>query len=504
LTGYVAAITLLAWPHGITWERIYSPYQLIERGPGEHGHSLIRAAGQYYQRIHNLSSEVIETTRDEGQRLTAAYYEFPYRVFPTPRRDVAIVGAGTGNDVAAALRTGAGHVDAVEIDPAIILLGKMYHPERPFDNPRVRVISDDARAFFRAGGTSYDLIVFGLLDSHTLLSHASNVRLDSFVYTVEGLREARARLEPDGVIALSFSVLSPELGRKIHLMLEQAFDGRPPRAFRGRYNYDGSVIFLARNSDAVTIPPDALSAGGFRDVTSTYADPLLQADPSTDDWPFFYMPRRVYPLSYLGVVGLLLALSILLIARLIPDRPTRGDWPFFLMGAGFMLLQTKGITELALAYGNTWRVVGIVIVAMLGFAFLANLIVERRGVMDPRWALLGVIVALLLGLWQTRTYGPGSSAFGRWGATLLVASPVFFSGLAFSGLLLRAENLSRVLAANLLGSLVGGLLEYNSMYFGFQFLHILAAVIYGLAFIAISIPVKASRLPLPQRSIQSG
>jgi len=53
------------------------------------------------------------------------------------------------------------------------------------------------------------MVVYGLLDSHTLLSHASSVRLDSFVYTVEGLREARARLNPDGILSLSFSVMNP-------------------------------------------------------------------------------------------------------------------------------------------------------------------------------------------------------------------------------------------------------------------------------------------------------
>ena len=55
----------------------------------------------------------------------------------------------------------------------------------------------------------YDMVVYGLLDSHTLLSHASSVRLDSFVYTVEGLRKARKRLNPDGILSLSFAVMNP-------------------------------------------------------------------------------------------------------------------------------------------------------------------------------------------------------------------------------------------------------------------------------------------------------
>ena len=76
------------------------------------------------------------------------YYDLPYRLHPG-RNEVAIVGAGSGNDVAAALRSGAAHVDAVEIDPAILSAGRAYHPEHPYSDPRVSPILDDARSFFR-------------------------------------------------------------------------------------------------------------------------------------------------------------------------------------------------------------------------------------------------------------------------------------------------------------------------------------------------------------------
>src|SRR5581483_4832661 len=106
---------------------------------------------------------------------------------------VVVVGAGTGNDVAAGLRNGAQAIDAVEIDPAILMEGRAGHPEHPYSDTRVHAVVNDARSFLRNTNQHYDMVVYGLLDSHTLLSHASSVRLDSFVYTVEGLREARAR-----------------------------------------------------------------------------------------------------------------------------------------------------------------------------------------------------------------------------------------------------------------------------------------------------------------------
>ncbi len=137
LAGLVASFVItavLAWPVAFGWERIYSPYQLLERGRGEHGLMLIRAAGHYYQRVHDLSAGAQHAYPD--RRAVAAYYDLPYRLHPRAQR-IAIVGAGTGNDVAAALRGGASRVDAIEIDPAILALGASYHPERPYRDRRV-------------------------------------------------------------------------------------------------------------------------------------------------------------------------------------------------------------------------------------------------------------------------------------------------------------------------------------------------------------------------------
>jgi spermidine synthase len=56
------------------------------------------------------------------------FYQWPYTVFGDTFDDVLILGAGTGTDVAAALRHGAKHVDAVEIDPVILRLGASIIP----------------------------------------------------------------------------------------------------------------------------------------------------------------------------------------------------------------------------------------------------------------------------------------------------------------------------------------------------------------------------------------
>jgi spermidine synthase len=478
LAAGLLALLILEWPVSPAWQRIYSPYQLLEVGHNEHGFMEIRAAGHYYQKVYDFINSGDQWPANSDVRIARNYYELPYRIKQQPK-DVAIVGAGSGNDVAAALRAGAEHVDAIEIDPAILMLGRDGHPEHPYTDPRVRAVNTDARSFLRTTNQKYDLIVFGLLDSHALLSQASSVRLDSFVYTVQAMQEARARLKPHGVISLTFTVLNDQLGRKIYLMLKDAFDGRAPLCYM--IGYDSGIIFL-ESEDPLTMPPDLLARKRFLDKTATYANPNIRADVSTDDWPFFYMPARIYPVSYLGMVVLVLALSLLLISNFLPQRPQSGNFPFFLLGAGFMLIETKNITELGLTFGNSWQVIGVVIAAIMIMAFLANWVVQQLKIERLVLPYVLLLATLAVGWWVAKNGGLTSTWSGRIETAMLLTSPMFFSGIVFSTLLKSRGDIAGVMSANLFGAMCGGLLEYNSMYFGFRFLYLIAAALYLLAF----------------------
>src|SRR5258708_15516352 len=179
--------------------------------------SVISGAGNYYHRVHVFARSNRNVDSNPGLNSIRNYYELPYWLYGHAPGHVAVVGAGTGNDVAAGLRNGAQKIDAIEIDPAILMEGKLGHPEHPYFDPRVRAVVSDARTFLRTTNEHYDIVVYGLLDSHTLVSHASSVRLDSFVYTVEGLREARKRLNPYGIPPLSFSLINPPLSPMLYL-----------------------------------------------------------------------------------------------------------------------------------------------------------------------------------------------------------------------------------------------------------------------------------------------
>lgn len=486
----VAAVELLD-PAVLTGAkmRIYSPYQLIEcdfsqEAGGATGVTMSIAANHdYFQRVYDLREKAVASAagmRAAALREVAGYYGFPYLFRPAPG-DVLIVGAGAGNDAAAALRKGAGRVDAVEIDPAIARLGRRYHPEQPYADPRVSLVVDDARAWMRRCGKKYDLVVYGLLDSHVLLGTLSNVRLDSFIYTVEAFREARALLAEDGVLCLSFSLVQTRQGRKIALMLEEAFDGQKPLCYRSRY--DGGYTFLAGPG----VRPDRLpeSTPAMTPMGDRFNDSLIPADPSTDDWPFFYMPSRVYPKSYGVLVAILLAVSAILIRRCGTRRAGGFDAEFFLLGAGFMLIETKGITELGLRFGNTWTVVTFVIAAILVFAFLANALVARFGAVSAG-ACYALLAALLAAEWLFRISAPPAllpAAAARFYALAVLTLPLFFSGLIFSRELLKRGDIGAALSSNLFGAMAGGFVEYNAMYCGYHSLSGFALALYALAFV---------------------
>lgn len=488
VASFCALLIVLAWPVQQGTQRIYSPYQLIERTAKPNGLMQILAGGFYYQSVFDLAASHRGHESAE-ERYIRAYYEFPFQFKKKPER-VAIVGAGTGNDVAAALRMGASHVDAIEIDPAIAYLGKVYHPEHPYSDPRVTLTINDARNFFRTTQQKYDLIIYGVLDSHTALSHASNLRVDSYVYTREGIAEAFKLLKPDGVISIAFALPNDSLGFKLSHILQDTPDAGKPLAVRARQGTHSITAFIAQKGHDVTMPYGrALSTVGFSDVSEHFAQPYPSANVPTDDWPFFYMINRTYPVSYMVALGMVLLLSVLFVGKTIglSEPVQRGYVPFFFLGAGFMLVETKAITELGLHLGGTWIVVAATIVMVLLMAYFANEIVLRKLFPRVRLAYLGLFASLIAG------YGYSLAhewlTFGLHWANLAVSSvlltiPLFFSGIVFSNLIGKAKvNISTALAYNLMGALFGGLMEYNSMYFGFAFLYLLAMVFYGLAWI---------------------
>lgn len=469
--------------HFIRW----TPYQQIQftrsytaNGEMQGGTVWVNHTG--YQFIADLDPIFLQR---HPELVTEPLDENPYNVpfrFAVPAPEVLIVGSGTGNDVAAALRNGSSSVDAVEIDPAILAIGRAEHPEHPYDSPRVHVHLTDARAFLKRTTQQYDLILFGLLDSHTQLSDYSNMRLDNFVYTEESFREAKARLKPDGIVFIKFQVDHGWLGRRLRNMLAATF-GKPPEIFVAKSSYSWSATcFVVGPSSRVQ---DAL-ARDPRLAAFVTSHPLLLGTAgvplTTDDWPYLYQESKNIPRLYWSVAVIILLLALGLYTRIPETAQHRPSLFFFSMGAGFLLLETQVISRLALFFGTTWQVNGIVISAMLAALLLANIVVERTPRPIPAlWSWTGLLSGLAIAYWFPFDRIGGSPAFAGVVAVAVFSLPVIFAGILFSTEFRNTKSPGTALGANMLGAVVGGILENLSLLFGMRTLLLVAIAVYCIA-----------------------
>ena len=486
LVSATGCVVLAAWPVTPLVQTIYSPYQVIERAAQPNGLMTLLISGSYFQKVFDLSHANANRQTDGTLQRIIGYYELPFK---TARAvgEVAIVGAGSGNDVASALRNNAGHVDAVEIDPAIRDLGRENHPEHPYQDGRVRSIINDARNFFRTTGTSYDAIVYGVLDSHIVVSHGANMRVDSYVYTQEGLQDAFDHLKTGGLMSVSFALPNALMGQKVFGMLKSLRESGPPVAILTGYDSNNTTTFMVSKNATVQLPLAFMKQHQLTDITRDYAATSAKAvDLPSDDWPFFYLEKKMYPETYLMLLALVVGIAFCLVRNLLPSQALQSSMvPFFFLGGGFMLIETKAITELGLLFGNTWQVVGITIISVLVMAYLANIFASRLSRQVMTLSFVGLFAVLLVG-YAVAVHGISASTLpARMLMVAILVGPLFFSGLVFSMLLKSTENISGAMAYNLMGAMLGGALEYNSMRFGFSSLYLIAVGLYGLAWITM-------------------
>ncbi len=450
-------------------ETVWSRYQKLvahrlptpEAGPGSEA-LLLEISDVFYQIAVDRRPETLARTGEDPM----PHYDAIFREIPRPDR-VLIVGAGTGNDVAATLRAGAQHVDAVDIDPAIVELGRRWHPERPYDDPRVRVIVDDARHRFRVEPPgSYDVVMFGLLDSHTQLG-MSSVRLDNYVFTLESLAEARRLVKPGGSLVITAASFRPWFRERFRALLETAVGGDVIEMRHGAWQ-----TFIGRVTDPSRgwPPPE--------DVTLP-----------SDDWPFLYLPNRGIPAAYLWVVGCLALASVWVLRwnGLSLERFTSHHGHLFLLGAAFLLMEVHAINRLALLFGTTWLVSGVTIALVLVLVVLANVttLATRQGVPYPMaYTLLAASLAASFAIDPAMALGGGTSAALAFGLALL--SPVYFAGLVFARSFRNVQWAAPAIGANILGSVLGGWIEYSTMALGTRSLVLLAAALYAGSWLMLS------------------
>jgi hypothetical protein len=156
----------------------------------------------------------------------------------------------------------------------------------------------------------------------------------------------------------------------------------------------------------------------------------------------------------------------------------------FFMGAAFLLLETKNVVQFALLFGTTWFVNSLVFAGIL-LAVLGAVEIARRSRLPDRRVLYGLLAASLVVAWIVR---PESllrlEPVARFAAAAALAfAPVFLANLIFSQRFRDVGTSTVAFGANLLGAMLGGVLEYGAIVVGYRDLLVLVTVLYGSAFL---------------------
>ncbi len=456
-----AALLLVAFVGTPTDER-WSPYYRIDFGQFSDGTELVFVNGILHQALWKTDNPNKEPFYEQ------LYTWFPGRTF----QRVLIIGAGTGTDAAIALKHGVERIDAVELDPIILEIGAR-HPDHPYDDPRVRGIVNDGRAFLRSTDAKYDLVVFAQTDTLSLVTSTANLRRESFLFTEEAFASVRDHLAPGGVFILYNEYRDAWLVDRLGGMLGRTFGQAPLRRTYQREGRVSAAIFAAPLHAGIT-PPDS------EPVT-------LVGVPkgATDDWPFLYLKEPGVAARYVVSLAALLAFGMVAVGGAMRVRRAALAYfspHFFALGAAFLLLETRSLVVFSLLFGTTWIVNALVFFAILASVLVA-ILVNARFKQLPAWPLY---IALFGSLALNALVPPASLLFDppalRYAAAAILAFlPVMCANLVFTRSFRESTRADVAFASNLIGAVAGGILEWGSLIVGYQALLVFVAALYLVA-----------------------
>ena len=300
----------------------------------------------------------------------------------------------------------------------------------------------------------------------------SSLRLDNYVYTVEGLRSGWRHVADDGVMTVSYSVYAGDWMLQRMFKAVREATGVEPIVVNHGYNY-GAAYVVGRHVSVARIRAMFPDRRVGKPAETNVRVP-------TDDWPFLYLRPGAVPWAYLAVFLLVGATGFGAIRGVYGGALGRGrfDAQMFLLGAGFMLLETRMVTQLSLLFGSTWIVNSSVFGGILLMILLANAVSQWRPLRAE--AAYAALFASIVAIWAVP---PGVfnalPLLARLAvAGVVVSVPVFFAGTIFSGALRERRDVPAALGSNLCGAMLGGMLEYSSMLLGMRAVALLALVIY--------------------------
>lgn len=501
--------------------------------------------------IDNAANSPVERFDGNWDRPDSMRFEFAidvsYLMNQSDSCTFLSLGAGGGQDVLQALQAGATEIHAVEVNKHINELmtesnladfsGNIYQ------DPRVKVVTEDGRAYVRRFENKFDVIYSLSSNSFAALASGAFALAENYLFTTEAFEDYWKSLTDHGFLMMEHQFYIPRLVTEAKDALQNVGVDEPDKhiAVYDLPKMRRKILLLSkqrltdelrRNAFGITDPaapnhhpliypaPDSLQDNlinqiitkGWRIAADSAA---IDLSPATDNRPFtaqlglwknFHwdeldkiLPYEFFgfPLSKLIIVIILLVVVVIIIPLNLLPYLFRGDklravpWLyFFTIGMAFMMVEVILMQKYALLIGPSVFSVATILLTLLISSGIGSRFADQ---MDTRIAFMGIVGWLLLDIFAFRQliYPLGEFTMGwRIFFTVLLIAPLgFFMGMPFpKGTLKVGELIDWGFAVNGAASVLGSvLIVLIAFSFGFTWALLLATLLYFVAFVLISL-----------------
>ncbi len=486
-----------------------------------------------------------------------------YLVDRFPRCRFLSLGSGGGSDVLQALEKGAAEVHAVEVIPQINRMMLVGDPSgyvvrdsttldsagrivtcaaysgHLYRDPRVKVVTEDARSYVRRHRGGFDVIYSLSSNTWAALGSGAFALAENYLFTTEAFKDYWNALGDGGFLSIEHQMYMPRLVSEVIDALRQLGVEKPEEHFAVyrlpalrrhvllvskrpltdeiRYRAYGPLTPERRGHIVLVYPaPDSLKGRiinqivtrGWRPVADTAH---VAVSPCTDDRPFIAQMglwrnltreklARVSPYSdltglpisrliiliILAVVGVLVLPLVLLPYLTSRERLPAAGWLYFLLvGMAFMSVEVILIQKYTLFLGASVYGTATVLLTLLVAAGVGSRSAAR---VAPRTAFLAIAGWLLLDASVFPVITGALSVLplsARMLVTVALIAPLgFFMGMPFPRGVLRVGPLvDWGFAVNGVGSVLGAtLIVLCAFSYGFRVALLAGAALYLAAF----------------------
>jgi len=454
------------------------------------------------------------------------------------------LGSGGGQDVFQGLQYGAAEVHAVEVNGHINDLltdGELADfSGHIYTDPRVKVVTEDARTYIRRYSNYFDVIYSFSSNSFAALASGAFALAENYLFTTEAFEDYWDALSDNGYLIMEHQFYMPRIVSEVKEALKNKGIENPEDYFAvyGLNKIRRKMLLLSKKplpkklieNAFVCIPPenpfyaeiehpapDSLKGNLIdRIVMSGWEveqdSALTNLAPCTDDKPFiaqmglwknfnFDSMKEMralsiygFPLAQVLIVTILAVLLVIVLPiNFLPLLVKRGGMKlkhlayFFFIGAAFMIVEVMLIQRYTLFIGpSVYSLATILLVLLISSAIGSKF----SGWFEDKTSFIAIITLIVL---ESFLFPLITSKFVGFGmlprmliSALLIAPLGFFMGMPFpKGVKKVKEFVDWGFAINGAASVLGStLIILIAMNFGITISLLCGATMYGFAFIS--------------------